>query len=133
MLIRKESHTKETAEIILEMKYPVNDESVFPVFEGKILLRRIFFCVEYLFWHWIILKSLHLTLWSSSWSKSWSLFWSFSFYFSSLFFVITIMIINFFTHNIISHSVGVHVVFNIVLQCNTVINISDCILFLFSL
>ena len=40
----KESHTKETAEITLEMKYPVNDESVFPVFEGKILLRRTFSC-----------------------------------------------------------------------------------------
>ena len=32
-------------------------------------------------------------------------------------------------HNIISHSVGV--VFKIVLQCNTVNNIPDCVLFLF--
>ena len=39
------------------------------------------------------------------------------------------IIINFLIHNIISHSVGV--VFNIVLQCNTVNNMSDCVLFLF--
>lgn len=40
----KEVIQKKQQKIILEMKYPVNDESVFPVFEGKILLRRTFSC-----------------------------------------------------------------------------------------